>query len=167
MPEPGFVQHVRRIAAGEPMFVDVVSVQLFVEDRDALKVRVTELEAAVAKQEIAFQGRALLEEMWRKEKVALQARIEELEGDHQTFWAKKPGGVEMWEQHLRNLVDGTDEYFEPFAMEIAVAELNRQRARVEELEGELRGLLAPGVHGNFIAAAADNARVVLAKGEKS
>jgi hypothetical protein len=39
MSEPGFVQHVRRIAADEPMFVDVVSVQLFVEDRDALQAQ--------------------------------------------------------------------------------------------------------------------------------
>jgi hypothetical protein len=37
-------------------------------------------------------------------------------------------------------------------------------ARVEALEKALSGLLAPGVHGDFIAAAAANARAVLSAG---
>jgi hypothetical protein len=49
------------------------------EQAGRMAEEIEELEGQVSKQEIAFQGRVLLEEVWRKEKAALQARVKELE----------------------------------------------------------------------------------------
>jgi chromosome segregation ATPase len=63
------------------------------------------------------------------------------------------------------LSDNRKMWDESIAQTGAALELNDSaQARVAELTAALTGLLAPGVHGDFIAAAADNARAVLAEG---